>query len=221
MDKTTLSILGLGSRTTSFYLSELNRLYNEKNGGYSTCPLLLLNTNFNSINSLLPNTSQELDDIIQHYITELEKLDINHIIIPNITLHETIERIKINKNIINPILLTISKIKQNKRNKIVLFGSLHTMKSAYLQAHFKAKNIDVILPSEDHMFFIDKVRKQIYNKTETKDLIDTYHLLLEKYSEKNLVVLSCTELSILKPLDNKNLLDMAQIQIEEAINISN
>ena len=51
MKKNTLSILGLGSRSTLFYLAELNTLYLQKKGGYSTCPFTLLNTNFDEINS--------------------------------------------------------------------------------------------------------------------------------------------------------------------------
>jgi aspartate racemase len=86
-----------------------------------------LNTNSDTINSLSPNTSQELDTFLQAPLDALEQMDIKHILIPNITLHETIDRLVIEKNVIHPIHLTVSKIKQNKWSKIVLFGSLHTI----------------------------------------------------------------------------------------------
>jgi aspartate racemase len=216
MDKTALAILGLGSRSTTFYISELNRVFNQIKGGYSTCPLILLNTNFDTINSLLPNTSKPLDTITQHFIHEIKKLDIEHILIPNITLHETVDRLVVHKNIIHPIHLVVSKIKQNQWTKVVLFGSMHSMQSTYIRSHFSSNNIEIELPSQKDMLFIDEVRKRIYSETETEELINNYHVLIEKYTKNYPVVLACTELSIFKPT-NKNLLDMAQVQIIEAV----
>lgn len=218
MDTTTLALLGLGSRSTSFYIRQLNKLYNEKKGGYSTCPFKLLNANFNTINPLLPNTSQQLDTIINNYILEIEKLDTEHLLIPNITLHETIDRLNISTKIIHPVHKTVLKIKQTPYTKIVLFGSLHTMESSYIRSIFKANNIQIILPLKEDRLFIDQVRKKVYSETETDELIKKYHLIIEKYTTNYPVVLACTELSILKPKEkNALLLDMAQIQITEAV----
>ncbi len=218
MDKTTLAVLGLGSQSTTFYIRELNRIYNEKKGGYSTCPFLLLNTNFDTINSLLPGTSKQLDTITQGYIHEIEKLDIKHILIPNITLHKTIDRLTINNKILHPVHLAVSKIKENKWNKIVLFGSLHTMQSDYILSIFESNNIEIVLPSRKDMLFIDEIRKRVYSEKETEELVKNYHLIIEKYTKNYPVVLACTELSIFKPRKkNVNLLDMAHVQIFEAV----
>lgn len=220
MDKPAFAILGLGSRSTLFYIKELNKLYNEKNGAYSTCPLLLLNANFNDINPLLPNRSKQLDAVVQQYINAIEKLDIDHILIPNITLHDTVDNLSVQKKIIHPLPLSVSKIKANKHSKIVLFGSLYSMQCSYINAYFKSNNIEVVWPSQTDMQAIDNIRKAIYSETETDDLIKNYHLLIAKYSKDFPVVLACTELSILKPTDHSNIFDMAQIQIETAINLS-
>ncbi|PQB06778.1 hypothetical protein BST83_06115 [Polaribacter filamentus] len=217
MKKIKFGVLGLGSRSTLFFIKELNRHYNQKTGGYSTCPFLLLNTNFDTINSLLPHTSQELDNLIQKRLNELEQMDIIHMLIPNITLHETIDRLVIEKSVIHPIHLAVSKIKQHNWNKIVLFGSLYTMKSDYISSIFNANGIEIELPTQKDMLLIDEVRKQIYANKETDELITKFYLLIKKYTEKNPVVLACTELSIFNPINNKNLLDMAQVQIVEAV----
>jgi len=217
MIKTKLAILGLGSRSTSFYLKKLNNIYNKKNGGYSTCPFLLLNANFDSINSLLPTVSEKLDTAVSYYINQIKNLNIDYLLIPNITLHETIDRLNISQNILHPVHLSIEKIKENKWEKVVLFGSLFSMKSDYIKNQFKENGIDVLLPNEKDMIFIDEVRKQIYNELETDDLLKKYHSIIQKYTEINPVILSCTELSILKPKNNKMLLDMAEIQMEAAI----
>jgi aspartate racemase len=217
MEKIQVGMLGLGSRSTLFYIKELNRHYNQKTGGYSTCPFLLLNTNFDTINSLLPNTSKELDNLIQKRLNKLEQMDIKHMLIPNITLHETIDRLVIEKNVIHPIHLAVSKIKQHNWHKIVLFGSLYTMKSDYISSIFNTNGIEIELPTQKDMLLIDKVRKQIYANKETDELITKFHLLIKKYTQKNPVVLACTELSIFNPINNNDLLDMAQFQIVEAV----
>jgi aspartate racemase len=218
MDKIKLGILGLGSRSTTFYINELNTLYNQEKGGYSSCPFTLLNYNFDAINSLLPDASDSLDAIVQDYITELEKTDIESILIPNITLHETIDRLVTKKKIIHPIHLAVAKIKEKNWSKIVLFGSMHSMQSHYISSNFKAHDIEVVLPSEEDRLRIDEVRNRVYSETETVEFIQDYHLLIEKYTTNNPVVLACTELSVFNPKNNnKNILDMAQLQITEAV----
>ncbi|AWG20756.1 hypothetical protein FFWV33_03975 [Flavobacterium faecale] len=217
MSKATVGLLGLGSRSTLYYIKELNRLYNQKKGGYSTFPFVMLNADFDTINPLLPNTSEALDTVVQTYIDELEKLAITTILIPNITLHETIDRIVIQKKILHPLTLAVEKIIEQEWSTIVLFGSLHSMESNYIRTHFNAKGIEVRLPSQEDRLFIDEFRNQTYAETETPDLIASYHSILNKYSESLPVVLACTELSILKPTGNNRIIDMAQLQIEQAI----
>ena len=217
MIKTKLAILGLGSRTTSFYLKNLNNIYNKEKGGFSTCPFLLLNADFNTINSLLPYVSDKLDAAVSQYTVQINSLNLDFLLVPNITLHETIDRLHISQNVIHPVHLSIKKIKENKWKKVMLFGSLFSMKSDYIKNQFITNDIEVILPNEEDMIFIDEVRKQIYNEVETDDLIKKYHSIIHKYTEENPVILSCTELSILKPIEHKMLLDMSEIQMEEAV----
>jgi aspartate racemase len=218
MQKTSIAILGLGSRSTAFYLEELNRIYNLKKGGYSTCPFLLMNVDFDSINSLLPTPSIELANVLQNYINQIQKLDTTHILIPNITLHESIDMINVSKTVIHPIHLSILKIKENNWSKVVLFGSLHSMQANYIRSYFEAENIEVIIPEQNDMTTIDEVRRAVYNGIENETLIDNYHEIIDKYTQHHPVILGCTELSIIKPkLINHNLLDMANVQIEHVV----
>lgn len=216
MTKQTLGILGLGSRSTLFYISRLNELYNQKNGGYSTCPFLMVNSNLDLINPLLPERSEQLDHIMLTYIKELEQIETDHILFPNITLHETIDHIGTTKNVLHPVYLTAKRLKAANLDNVVLFGSLHTMQSDYIQLIFSAYGIEIILPTMDEMNFIDTFRRNIYNQIETPNTIEQYDLLLEKYASTQPVVIGCTELSIINT-STDNVWDMAHIQLEEAI----
>ncbi|MFB9053817.1 aspartate/glutamate racemase family protein [Formosa undariae] len=212
-----LVLLGLGSRTTTYYLSVLNDLYNKENGEYSTCPLVVFNVDFNDVNSLLPNTSETLDRLVEGYLRDMESFKPNAIIIPNITLHETVDRLHNDSEVLHPLHLTVSKLKQNNWGKIVLFGSLYSMRSDYISSYFKANTIEVISLSEDDMAFIDTVRKEVYKGTETATLVEKFHKLIARYAAKYPVVLGCTELSVLNPKNNEHIMDMAQVQMETAI----
>lgn len=209
-----LGVLGLGSRSTTFYIEELNRKLNSILGGYSTCPFVMLNTDFDTINALLPHPSKKLDKIVQRYIEDLEKLKPDSILIPNITLHQTIDRLKVKTKLIHPLQICVEKLKQQDTKKIVVFGTKYTMQSSYFKDYFYAHGIEIIAPSNEDMDFVDKIRQDIYAKREKeKDLI-YFNVLIEKYSKLFPVIFACTELSIVK---NDKVIDLIQLQIDTAI----
>ncbi|MFQ3240300.1 MAG: aspartate racemase [Olleya marilimosa] len=213
----TLGLLGLGSFSTLYYIQKLNTFYNTKYGGFSTCPFKMLNVDFNTINNLLPNTSTELDIIVKSCIKTLEELQIDAILIPNITLHETIDRLNISTKIIHPITKTITKLLKNKHAKVTLFGTRHTMQSDYIKSKFEAENIMVLQPNVKEMSQIDNLRISVYNNQQTQEQLMIFNNLLKKYTTNGVVVLACTELSVIHNSKNKLVYDMAQIQLEEAV----
>ncbi len=144
----TLGVLGLGSYSTLFYIKTLNAMYNKKYGGFSTCPFKLLNVDFDAINKLLPNTSNALDTIVKTHLNTLDALKVDNILVPNITLHETIDRLQIKTNVIHAIQETISKITGNNHVNVTIFGTLYTMQSNYLTSQFTAQNIHIVTASD-------------------------------------------------------------------------
>lgn len=217
MNIKSLGILGLGSRSTLFYIRELNRLYHEKKAGYSTCPFKLWNVNFDPINKLLPQSSKKLEVLIINCIVELQQMKIDALLIPNITLHETVDALDLKINIIHPVVLVIAELKKQGIEKVVLFGSLHSMETDYIKGNFKKEGIEVLLPSKEDRILIDTVRKNIYAETETLELLKQYNNTVVKYTEFYPVVLACTELSIAWNDASGNVYDMARIQIRIVI----
>jgi len=212
-----LGILGLGSRSTIFYIKELNRLYHQKRAGYSTCPFKLWNANFDMVNSLLPETSEKLEYLVKDYFIELEKLNVDAVLIPNITLHQTIDKLGGLPIIIHPLHLTVARLNEHEISEIVLFGSLYMMESDYLKAVFGESFITIILPSKRDRIIIEAVRKHIYWETETQELLKDYVAIIEKYTANHAVVLACTELSVAWNYNNSSVFDMSRIQLENAV----
>jgi len=213
----TLGVLGLGSYSTLFYIKTLNAMYNKKYGGFSTCPFKLLNVDFDAINKLLPNTSNALDTIVKTHLNTLDALKVDNILVPNITLHETIDRLQIKTNVIHAIQETISKITGNNHVNVTIFGTLYTMQSNYLTSQFTAQNINIVKASDADMQLIDNLRIAVYNGDANPKQLNIFNDLLNKYTKNGIVVLACTELSVINTSNSKLVYDMARIQIQAAI----
>ena len=192
-------------------------MYNKKYGGFSTCPFKLLNVDFDAINKLLPNTSNALDTIVKTHLNTLDALKVDNILVPNITLHETIDRLQIKTNVIHAIQETTSKITGNNHVKVTIFGTLYTMQSNYLTSQFTAQNINIVKASDADMQLIDNLRIAVYNGDANPKQLNIFNDLLNKYTKNGIVVLACTELSVINTSNSKLVYDMARIQIQAAI----
>lgn len=218
--KTTVGLLGLGSRSTVFYLEKLNALYQELNKGYSTFPCVVLNIDFNSINPYLPDKTSDLLHNLKPVIKDLERLAIDHLVVPNITLHETLERITMRTRIIHPVMLCIERLHFYKKKKVTLIGSCYTMNADYVLKAFQKEEIAVETPTFKDQKVIDALRKKVYNRQETEEDLLAFRRLLETYKANSTVIICCTELSVINSEpNNAHSIDMALLQIEKAISL--
>lgn len=218
--KTTVGLLGLGSRSTVFYLEKLNALYQELNKGYSTFPCVVLNIDFNSINPYLPDKTSDLLHNLKPVIKDLERLAIDHLVVPNITLHETLERITMRTRIIHPVMLCIERLHFYKKKKVTLIGSCYTMNADYVLKAFQKEEIAVETPTFKDQKVIDALRKKVYNRQETEEDLLAFRRLLETYKANSAVIICCTELSVINSEpNNAHSIDMALLQIEKAISL--
>ena len=208
-------VLGLGAVSTAFYLKEIHRKYQEKNDQFSTCPLLVYQIDFQEINPFLPNQYEVLIPKLKETLKEITTLGITILLIPNITLHETLDQIKIPLEICHPVDLTLKHLNDNQISEVYLFGTLYTINSEYLKSRFLAKKVKVLQPVEADQKWIDDFRKKVYQGNETLEEITFFQTLIQKYSEKNAVVIACTELSVFSLKENPSCIDMMDLQIEE------
>ena len=121
--------------------------------------------------------------------------------------------------ILHPVGLTITSLKKNNHKKAVIIGSRYTMESNYLKDNFTQEGIELIMPTEDEKEFIDSFRKKIYAAKELESDVKQFSKLKQKYSESCVVVISCTELSLFTDQHNEKEIDMAMIQINEALKL--
>lgn len=217
-----LGILGLGNRSTSYYLNSLNTLYNKQHGGYSTCPYLLLNTNFDTINPFLPHQFEKTIPVLTSYIEQLLELGAQKILILNITLHETLDKIeKFDPDLfIHPFHLLQNELKQKKERPVVILGTKYTMNNPYFNSFIEIEKIEVNQLSSNDSMLVEIFRTAIYNSSETIELTNKFENLVSKLEEKHTIIVACTELSAYLNTSNKQLknsIDLAVLQLKEAV----
>ena len=206
-------VLGLGRASTLYYLAEIQKRYQKNRSEFSTCPLLLYQVEFQEINPFLPNQFEVLIPQLKKYLSQISLLGISKLLVPNITLHETLDQMDLSVEICHPVDLTIHFLHRNTISEIYLFGTLYTMNSEYLKDKFSKNNISLKKPSEVDQKLIDDFRTQVYKETQTPDEVLNFQHLIRKYSVENPVVIACTELSIFSLKENPSCIDMMDLQI--------
>jgi aspartate racemase len=215
-------ILGLGAVSTFYYLKKLNESYSKKSGVSSTFPCLLINTDFNKINSSLPNQFNKLEEALVPYLNYFEANDISRVLIPNITIHETIDKILENSgfrfSIMHPLRLMVAKLLCHSVKEIYLLGTMYTMESSYVAGYFAKSGITCLPVSNEIKRLIDTLRREVY-AGRIVDSEETEKHLLNFFGKEKKIVLACTELSVL--FSSFRILpfyDMAEEQISSVIN---
>ena len=208
-------ILGLGKESTLFYLKQIQERYQSKNKEWSTCQFVMYQVDFQELNPFLPNQFQDLIPKVQNYLEQIEKLGITKLLIPNITLHETVDQIEFDGFICHPLTLTLHYLQENNISQVFIFGTSYTMNSEYMKQKFSEKDIKLLTPTNDDQIWIDDFRKEVNQQKPTLDRILEFQNLIRKYSVVHPVVIACTELSLFALKNNLSCIDMAELQIEK------
>ncbi|MEC5158419.1 hypothetical protein [Chryseobacterium sp. MP_3.2] len=207
-------ILGLGFESTHYYVKEIQKKFKEDNSEFSTYPYLMYQIDCQEINPFLPNQFEILIPKLQELINHIRSIGIKKLLVPNITLHETLDQVNLPLEIFHPVQLGIDYLKEKSIIEVFIFGTNYTMNSAYLRIRFLEKGIILKLPEKDDQDWIDNFRKTVFNKAETPEEISVFQSLIKTYASKNPVMIACTELSLYSLKEVNICIDLAHLQIE-------
>lgn len=207
-------VLGLGAVSTQYYLQRIHEKFQQQNKEYSTCPLMLYQIDFQEINPFLPNKFSDLIPHVKDYLEKIFALGIKKLLVPNITLHETLDQMDVPLEIYHPVPLTLTYLKKKNISEAFLFGTSYTMNSDYLRRNFPAKDVTLLRPSKEDQEWIDHFRKMVYEGNVATSDIERFHETIKQYAESNPVLIACTELSLHAPKNGDSCIDMAELQID-------
>ena len=211
-----IGVLGLGEKTTQFYLKKFNQLYHNKYKEYSTCPIKMLQVDFNEINPYLPFDFDVLKPVVLNYLIELNNLGVEVIVVPNITLHLTINQLDlpfgIKNKLIHPFDVKEKASQVSHSQKLMVLGTKYTMEQSFLAELYSSPHLNYDVPSIERVEEIDFIRSEVYEHGVTSEMQMKFDDLLTRYSGQ--VLIACTELSLLN--ESNRGIDLIQNQIGNA-----
>ena len=212
-----VGVLGLGSNTTLHFIKRLNEVYQEKHGGYSTCPFVLLNSNFDTINPFLPNNFTILLPVIQMNLNKLREMGCREIVVPNMTIHEAIDKLDVEwqSSIIHPFKLLHSAMQKSTKKKALILGTRYTMQHEYLRSFLQG--LEFIELSDLKLSKIDAIRKSVYEFGPSNQLrTELMECIQSELDSTTALIVACTELSLLVK-HSDDCIDILELQIQATV----
>jgi aspartate racemase len=167
MSRYTKGMLGLGVYSTMHYYQRINEFTKLKTGKEDNVEFLILNTNFRLINQYLPDKFEQIRKYLLPYLDKINELGIELLIVPNITIHQHLDRIlkekrDYNYKLSHPILATIECLNKKGINAIYVLGTMFTMNNVYIKQVFNDHNIETLDVPNKVQEKVDELRKQVY-----------------------------------------------------------
>ena len=226
--KTIGLIGGMSWESTSLYYQIINEYIQHKKGGLYSAKCILYSVNFEEISSMQKTGQwQKCGEILGNIGKNLETAGAEFIIICTNTMHKVVPDMQkyINIPIIHIAEATYNRIKEAGIKNIGLLGTKYTMKEDFYKNILIDKGLNVIIPEDDEVEFINNV---IFNELCKGDIkAESKRKFLEIVDRLKLrgaegIILGCTEIVMLisqKDIDIK-VFDTTQIHAETAAELS-
>lgn len=226
--KTIGLIGGMSWESTSLYYKTINEYIKNKLGGLYSAKCILYNVNFEEISRLQKSGDWEkCGEILGETAKKLETAGADFIIICTNTMHKVVPDMKkyINIPVIHIAEAAYNRIAPTGIKNIGLLGTKYTMQQDFYKSILIEKGLNVIIPDEEDIEFINNV---IFNelccgeiKAESKK---KFLEIVEKLKNKGVegVILGCTEIVMLisqKDIDIP-VFDTTEIHAETAAQLS-
>lgn len=219
---------GMSWESTSLYYKIINEYISRKKGGLYSAECILYSVDFNEISSLQKSGNwKKCGEILGNIAKKLETAGADFIVICTNTMHKVVPDVEkyINIPVIHIAEAAYNKIKQAGIKNIGLLGTKYTMKEDFYKKILFEKGLNVIIPNDDDMEYINNVifnelcRGEIKHQSKEKFLE-----IVEKLKSKGAegVILGCTEIVMLisqKDIDIK-VFDTTEIHAETAAELS-
>ena len=211
--KPIIGLLGLGADATQLYQSRL-KAYN-KDDAYD---VITHDVDFDAINHHLPADFTRLKPLLRQALTGAPRCDA--LLMPNITLHETYDKIS-SANLGVPVIDLVDEslrcLLDNDVTEISIIGSLYTGFSPYWTTHLQARAIKPMPIDQPLAKFMDGFRKRVYAGHQSHAEIEAFKDSLASFARSRPVLLACTELSLYAPKNMTQIFDAVDIHIHGAL----
>ncbi|WP_423191304.1 aspartate/glutamate racemase family protein [Campylobacter geochelonis] len=219
---------GMSYESTITYYQLINQKINQAKGGLNSAKITLESINFEEIEKHQRNNErQKAGEILKKCATNLQKCDVDVILICTNTMHKIYTQISqaVDVPVLHIAQATLNSLKRNNISKVGLLGTIYTMKEDFYKDVLIKGGVEVVLTSQKDMEFINSV---IFNELCFGEISPTskreFLRIIEQMGEFKAsgVILGCTEIGLLiKQSDTKiPFFDTTLIRIDEVVNLA-
>lgn len=201
--KTIGLIGGMSWESTISYYSIINECIKEKLGGLHSAKIILYSVEFDEIEKCQSSGQWDKSgEILGDAAKKLESAGADLILICTNTMHKVFDQVQ--KMVEVPLLhiaeATASELKKAGVKKTALLGTRYTMKEDFYKSKLVERGLEVVIPNEDDMSFInhvifDELCLGKINEDSQKEFCRIISDLKKNGAEA--VILGCTEIGLL------------------------
>lgn len=206
--KTIGLIGGMSFESTITYYQVINKIINEKLGGFHSSKCILYSVDFQEIEKYQSaNDWGKSSDLLTDIAKKLELAGADFIVICTNTMHKVADEVSSAVNI--PLLhiaeATAQELLANNIKKVALLGTIYTMEQDFYKSKLISNNIDVIVPDKEDRLKVNHIIYKelclgIISKTSKEYMLKLFDKLKNLGAEG--IILGCTEIGLLVKQDD-------------------
>jgi aspartate racemase len=208
--KTIGLIGGMSWESTVTYYQIINRVVQSRLGGFHSAKILLYSVDFSEIEECqVQGDWDKSADILAQAAKNLETAGADFIVICTNTMHKVAPQIqeRIGIPIVHIAEAAVQAINAGQISRAALLGTKYTMTQAFYKDKLLSAGIDVIIPDEEDMEFVNHVIfDELCLGTVSDKSKQGFLRIIDKLADKGAqaIVLGCTEIGLLiRPEDTR------------------
>lgn len=219
---------GMSWHSSLEYYRLINEAVNQRLGGLNSAEVFINSLNFSEIAELMDRDDwQEIAWILAQARSELDLVGTEIFLLCSNTIHHTIPLIRKfgNANFLHIAEVTADKVLSQKISKVALLGTKFTMTQDFYKESLKSRGLEVIIPDEPDMDFINQVIFEelcqgVVLEDSKRRLLEISGSLIERGAQG--IILGCTELPLIIKMEGVSVpvFDTMKIHVEAAVDLA-
>lgn len=216
---------GVSPQSSALFYSKIIEKHFKKFQNQYYPEIVMFSVNFDKVKDLqkLPDQEEYINEFVKA-IESLANAGADFAVIASNTPHRIFSELasKTSINLLSIVDCVTNHAKHMKYNKVLLLGTIYTMRENYFKNGFKAEKIETIVPSDEEQEMINDI---IFNELvigENNEKSKSYLINLIKRYPADAVILGCTELPMIIKKEDISIpiIDSTDIFAEATLNFA-
>ena len=223
----TIGLLGgTGWSSTIGYYTTLNKLVNERLGGYHSAKIILKSIDYHDIMTWYSKDHEKIVALLQEELSGLIAYKPDCIMICCNSLHKYYDMLKGQLGTSIPVMhavkLVAEHLVKHQQRRVLLLATQFTLEDGFFEKILEKQHIEVVIPNATQRGNITKIHEELMQNIVTEKSKQYFSQLIAEHSHLDAVVLGCTEFPLVVDQTSSVLpiIDPVMIQSERALNFA-